>query len=53
MIAVTEIDSHQPVIPKDNSDITDILDIEDWGIEDEDETDVHRRPFCEMEKNDS
>ena len=51
--SVTEIDSHQPVIPKDNSDITDILDIEDWGIEDEDETDVHRRPFCEMEKNDS
>ena len=44
--SVTETDSHQPVIPKDNSDVTDTLDIEDLGsdIEDEDDIDVPEDP---------
>ena len=44
--SVAETDSHQPVIPEDNSGVTDILDIEDSesDIEDEDDTDVPEDP---------
>ena len=44
--SVAETDSHQPVIPKDNSDVTDTLDIEHLGsdIEDEDDIDVPEDP---------
>ena len=40
--SVAEIDSHQPIIPEDDSDITDTSHIEDSesDIEDEDDTDV-------------
>ena len=46
LIVVAEIDSHQPIIPEDNSDVTDTSDVEDFelDIEDEDDTDVPEDP---------
>ena len=44
-IAVAEIDSHQPIIPEDNSDVTDTSDVDlELDIEDEDGTDVPEDP---------
>ena len=43
---MAEIDSHQWIIPEDNSDITDISDVEDLesNTEDEDDADVPENP---------
>ena len=43
---IAEIDSHQTIIPEDNSDVTDTSDVEDLelDIEDEDDTDVPEDP---------
>ena len=45
-IMIAKIDSHQPIIPEDDSDVTDRLNIEDSesDIEDEDNTDVPEDP---------
>ena len=44
--SVAEIDSHQPIIPEGDSDVTDTSDVEDSesDIEDEDDTDVPEDP---------
>ena len=44
--SVAEIDSHQPIIPEDDSDVTDTQDVEDSesDIEDEDDTNVPEDP---------
>ena len=45
--SVAEIDSHQPIIPEDDSDVTDTLDVEDLelDIEDKDDTYVPEDPI--------
>ena len=44
--SVAKIDSHKPIIPEDDSDITDRLDVEDSesDIEDEDNANVPEDP---------
>ena len=44
--SMAEIDSHQPIIPEDDSDVIDTPDVEDSAsdLEDEDDTDVSEDP---------
>ena len=52
--SVAKIDSHQPIIPEGDSDVTDTLDVEDSesDIEDEDDTDVPEDPEKYFATND-